>query len=149
MCMCVCVCRVCVCTVDVGLLVQLGDAEQVCPLLVAADAGLRPGQGGLEVELVAAVSQRVSVPERLTVFACQLERRRTIRRKRNYQTTVVGGLMAERLGNRLLIGRLSVQLPTETNDVVSLGKAFRPVCLGGNVPPCTYCKSLWIRVFAK
>lgn len=50
-------------TVDVRLLVQLGDAQQVRPLLLAADPSLAPRQRGLEVELVTAVRQRVGVPE--------------------------------------------------------------------------------------
>lgn len=48
---------------------QLGDAQQVCPLLLATDSSLIPRKGGLEVELVTAVCQRVSIPERLTVRA--------------------------------------------------------------------------------
>lgn len=55
-----------VCTVDVRLLVQFGDAEQVCPLLLAADPSLNPGQRSLEVKLVTAVCQRVGFPECLT-----------------------------------------------------------------------------------
>lgn len=54
-------------TVDVGLLVQLGDAQQVGALLLAADTCLVPGQRGLEVKLVAAGGQRVGVPERVAV----------------------------------------------------------------------------------
>lgn len=56
-------------TVDVRLLVQLGDAQQVGALLLAADPGLAPRQRGLEVELVAAVRQRVRVPEGLAAAA--------------------------------------------------------------------------------
>lgn len=59
----------CASTVDVRLLVQLGDAQQVCPLLLAADPGLRPGQRCLEVELVTAVRQGVRFPEGLTAGA--------------------------------------------------------------------------------
>lgn len=46
---------------------DLRDAQEVRPLLLAAGPGLPPGQRGLEVKLVAAVSQLVFVPERLTV----------------------------------------------------------------------------------
>ena len=38
-------------TIDVGLLVDLRDAQQVRPLLLAAGPGLPPGQRGLEVSL--------------------------------------------------------------------------------------------------
>lgn len=57
-------------TIDVGLLVDLCDAQQVCPLLLATGPGLPPRQSGLEVKLVAAVSQLVLVPEGLTVITC-------------------------------------------------------------------------------
>lgn len=56
-------------TVDVRLLVQLGDAQQVRPLLLAAEPSLAPRQGGLKVELIAAVCQLVGVPERLAAVA--------------------------------------------------------------------------------
>lgn len=55
---------------------QLGDAQQVCPLLLAADPGLDPGQRSLEVELVTAVCQWVRFPEGLTVGAWVWEGRR-------------------------------------------------------------------------
>lgn len=58
-------------TVDVSLLVQLGDAEEVGPLLLAADPGLAPRQSGLEVKLVTAVRQWVCVPKRLAAFIWQ------------------------------------------------------------------------------
>lgn len=57
-------------TIDVGLLVDLCDAQQVRPLLLAAGPGLPPGQRGLEVELIAAVRQLVLVPEGLAVITC-------------------------------------------------------------------------------
>lgn len=57
-------------TVDVGLLVDLRDAQQIGSLLLAAAPRLPPGQGGLEVELVAAVGQVILVPEGLAVVAC-------------------------------------------------------------------------------
>lgn len=56
-------------TVDVRLLVQLGDAQQVGSLLLAADPRLAPRQRRLEVELVTAVRQRVRVPECLAASA--------------------------------------------------------------------------------
>lgn len=56
-------------TVDVRLLMQLGDAQQVCPLLLATDPSLTPRQRGLEVKLVTAVRQRVRFPECVTVAA--------------------------------------------------------------------------------
>lgn len=62
-------------TVDVGLLVDLRDTQQVCTLLLAAGPGLPPGQCGLEVKLVTAVSQLVFVPEGLTVVTCHHHRR--------------------------------------------------------------------------
>lgn len=45
---------------------QLGDAQQVRPLLLAADPSLGPRQRRLDVKLVTAVRQRVCFPERLT-----------------------------------------------------------------------------------
>lgn len=48
---------------------QLGDAQQVCPLLLATDPSLAPRQRSLEVKLVTAVCQRVRFPECLTVAA--------------------------------------------------------------------------------
>lgn len=62
-------------TVDVGLLVDLGDAQQIRPLLLATGPGLPPGQRGLEVKLIAAVSQLVLVPEGLTVVTCHHDSR--------------------------------------------------------------------------
>lgn len=62
---------VCVCvdsTVDVSLFMQLGDAQQVGPLLLAADPRFAPRQRSLEVELVTAVRQRVGVPEGLAAL---------------------------------------------------------------------------------
>lgn len=56
-------------TVDVRLLLNLGDAEQAGPLLLAALRRLLPRQSGLEVELVAAVGEAVPIPERVTVTA--------------------------------------------------------------------------------
>ena len=47
--------------------------------------------------------------------------------------------MAERLGNRAI--NQKVRFPTVPNDVVSLGKALRPTCLGENVPVLTVCRS--------
>lgn len=48
---------------------QFGDAQQVCPLLLAADPRLRPRERSLEVKLVTAVRQWVRFPERLTAGA--------------------------------------------------------------------------------
>lgn len=58
-------------TIDVSLFMQLGDAQQVCPLLLATDPSLIPWERGLEVKLVTAVCQWVSIPECLTVRAWQ------------------------------------------------------------------------------
>ncbi len=58
-------------TIDVCLLMQLGDAQQVCPLLLATDPSLAPWQRSLEVKLVTAVCQWVSIPECLTATAWQ------------------------------------------------------------------------------
>ena len=64
------------------------------------------------------------------------------------ETTVVhGGQMAERLGIGLLIRRVPVRFPAVPNDVASLGKALH--LLASGECPCTYCKSLCIRVSAK
>lgn len=57
---------------------QLGDAEQVCPLLLAADPRLSPRQRRLEVKLVTAVCQRVCFPECLTGGAWQRGRGRSL-----------------------------------------------------------------------
>ena len=46
-------------------------------------------------------------------------------------------------GAGLVIRRLLVRFSAVPNDVVSLGKALHPTCLGGNVPV------LWIRASAK
>ena len=54
----------------------------------------------------------------------------------------------ERLGNRAGNPKAAGSIPGRANDVVSLGKALHPTCLGGECP-CTDCKSLWIRVSAK
>lgn len=59
------------CTIDVGLLMKFGDAEEVGVLLLAAGTSLTPRQSRLEVELVAAVGQWVLVPEGLTVITCR------------------------------------------------------------------------------
>ena len=49
-------------TCDVALLVELHDAEQVRPLLLAALAGLVPGQHRQDVPLVLDPRHRVRVP---------------------------------------------------------------------------------------
>lgn len=56
-------------TIDVRLLMQLGDTQQVGPLLLATDPSLLPRQRSLEVKLVTAVCQRVSIPECLAAAA--------------------------------------------------------------------------------
>lgn len=50
---------------------DLGDAQQIRPLLLTTGPGLPPRQRGLEVKLVAAIGQLVLVPEGLTVVTCQ------------------------------------------------------------------------------
>ena len=45
--------------------------------------------------------------------------------------------MAERLGNRASNLKVAGSIPGRENDVVSLGKALHPTCLGGNVPVLT------------
>ena len=53
--------------------------------------------------------------------------------------------MAERLGNRAIKQKFADgSIPGRINDVVSLG-----TYLPQGECPCTYCKSLWIRVSAK
>ena len=47
--------------------------------------------------------------------------------------------MAEGVG--LVIRRLPDRFPTVPNEVVSLGKALHPTCLGGNVPVLTVNQS--------
>ena len=49
-------------------------------------------------------------------------------------------------GVGLVIRRLPDRFPAVPNDIVSLGKAHHPTCLGRNY---TYCKSLWIRASTK
>ena len=49
--------------------------------------------------------------------------------------------MAEWLGIGLVIRRLLVRFPAMKNDVVSLGKALHPTCLGENVPVLTVSRS--------
>ena len=58
-----------------------------------------------------------------------------------------GVRMAERLGNRAIyIRRLPVRFPAVRNEIVSLGNALHPTCLGGM---SLYFQSLWIRASAK
>ena len=49
--------------------------------------------------------------------------------------------MAERLGNRALNQKVAGSIPGVPNDIVSLGKALHPTCLGGNVPVLTVSRS--------
>ena len=59
---------------------------------------------------------------------------------------VVRWLSGEGVG--LVIRGMPDRFPAVQNDIVSLGKALHPTCLGGKCP-CAYCKSLWIRASAK
>ena len=52
-----------------------------------------------------------------------------------------GSQMAERLGNRANTQKVAGSIPGRENDVVSLGKALHPTCLGGNVPVRTLSRS--------
>ena len=52
--------------------------------------------------------------------------------------------MAERLGSQAINQKVAGSIPAVSNNVVSLGKALHPTCLGENVPV-----SLWIRASAK
>ena len=49
--------------------------------------------------------------------------------------------MAERLGNRAINKKVAGSIPGRAYDVVSLGKALHPACLGGNVPVLTVSRS--------
>ena len=49
--------------------------------------------------------------------------------------------MAERLGNRAIDQKVAGLIQAMPDDVVSLGKAFHPTCLGGNVPLLTVSRS--------
>ena len=50
--------------------------------------------------------------------------------------------MAEWLGNRAINQKVARSiLPAMPNDVVSLGKALHPICLGENVPVLTVSHS--------
>ena len=54
--------------------------------------------------------------------------------------------MAERLGNRASNQKVAGSISGHANYIVSLGKALQ---LPRDRCPCTDCKSLWIRAFAK
>ena len=45
--------------------------------------------------------------------------------------------MAERLENRAINQKVAGSIPCRANDVVSLGEALHPTCLGENVPVLT------------
>ena len=47
------------------------------------------------------------------------------------------GQMAERLGSWAINQKVVGSIPGRSNDVVSLGKALHPTCLGENVPVLT------------
>ena len=51
------------------------------------------------------------------------------------------GQMAERLGNRAINQEVASLIPGHANEVVTLGKALHPTCLGGNVPVPTVSHS--------
>ena len=53
------------------------------------------------------------------------------------------GHMAERLGNRAINQKVAGSIPgcENVDDVVSLGKALHPTCLGWNVPVLTVSRS--------
>ena len=50
--------------------------------------------------------------------------------------------MAERLGNWAITQKVAGAIPGYRFDVVSLGKALHPPCLGGNVPVFALDKSI-------
>ena len=49
--------------------------------------------------------------------------------------------MAERLGDRAINQMVAGSIPGREYDVVSLGKALHPTCLGGYVPVLTVSRS--------
>ena len=49
--------------------------------------------------------------------------------------------MAEQLGNRANNQKVAGSIPGCANDVVSLGKALHPTCLGENVSVLTVSRS--------
>ena len=49
--------------------------------------------------------------------------------------------MAERLGDQAINQKVAGFIPGWPNDVVSLGKAFHPTCLGENVAVRTVSRS--------
>ena len=49
--------------------------------------------------------------------------------------------MAEQLGSRAINQKVAGLIPGHANDVVSLGKALHPTCLGENVPVLTVSRS--------
>ena len=49
--------------------------------------------------------------------------------------------MAQRLGNQAINPKVAGSIPGRENDVVSLGKALHPTCLGGNVHVLTVSRS--------
>ena len=53
-----------------------------------------------------------------------------------------GSQVAERLGNRASNQKVAGSIPERAkNDVMSLGKALHPTCLGENVPVLTVSRS--------
>ena len=49
--------------------------------------------------------------------------------------------MAEQIGNQAINQKVAGSIPAVQNDVVSLGKALHPTCLGENVPVLTVSRS--------
>ena len=50
--------------------------------------------------------------------------------------------MAERLGNWAFNQKVTGSILSPVKDIVSLGKALHPTCLGGNVPTLTISPSI-------
>lgn len=118
-------------TVDISLLVQLGDAQQVGALLLAADPGFTPRQRRLEVELVAAVSQRVRVPEGFATAACREQQRgRTCSRSTGGERRDVIGQGGDDGGQRTLDG---TEAPALVRSVVVGGGAPQVAVLAADV----------------
>ena len=49
--------------------------------------------------------------------------------------------MAERLGKWAINQKVAGSIPGHANEIVSLGKALHPTCLGENVPVLTVSRS--------
>ena len=84
--------------------------------------------------------EQLNKPTLLIILHSQSSHVPVVRRTGNTTIYLNQGQMAERLGNRALNLKVAGSVPV-LNDVVSLGEALHPTCLGGNVPVLTVSRS--------